>query len=452
MKISSSFDQSLKRFMPSLPPLLPRFTHLASQAPALVLTVLSVCVKLLVTGVVVTGGLEPNPAWALGSTRPLQDLPYEETPQETLASSLPMQPLDTPRANSTNTSMLPSDTPRFSVHLQKNAFVSRDYRLGPNDVLAIQFPLVPEMTIDTIRVPSDGKLQLALIGSIQAAGLTLDEFHNALKLRYSEYLVNPQVTVALTEAKPFIVQVTGGVLRPGVFELNSKTNQQSFVAGLNTTDIGASRRTPLLSNVLIAAGGVVYDADVEHVEIYNTLSGERFQINLLDLLAGDAQQDIYLSAGDVVKVPRLASPLAVSPERYKSFANATFAQNSIPVRVYGYVNTPGLVQLDTAQSINLMSAITQAGGYQSASAYAPRKVYISRLDEQNKLVTMAVDPKVEDTILMPNDIVYVPQKVIPRAGLFFDFLSRIVAPASLAAGGYNNWALVFDPSRFGANN
>jgi protein involved in polysaccharide export with SLBB domain len=116
--------------------------------------------------------------------------------------------------------------------------------------------------------------------------------------------------------------------------------------------------------------------------------------------------------------------------------------------VLGYVRQPGLIQLNPEQSTNLNSAISAAGGYPEAVAYAPQKVRISRQTEQGHLVEWWVDPRKEDIMLMPNDIVYIPQKPVARVGLFFDYVNRIIAPASAFASGYNNWALMFDPQRF----
>ncbi len=52
-----------------------------------------------------------------------------------------------------------------------------------------------------------------------------------------------------------------------------------------------------------------------------------------------------------------------------------------------------------------------------------------------------------DTILMPNDIVYVPEKFRPLAGKTFDYMTRLLAPAATVAGTYNGWTEMFNPDR-----
>ena len=104
--------------------------------------------------------------------------------------------------------------------------------------------------------------------------------------------------------------------------------------------------------------------------------------------------------------------------------------------------------MDSAQSLNLNSAISAAGGYLRDSAYAPKKVFISRVDVSGKLVTRTVNPMSNDVTLLPNDIVYVPEKPRPLVGKAFDYIERILNPANTVASSYNNWALMFSPRRY----
>ena len=89
-----------------------------------------------------------------------------------------------------------------------------------------------------------------------------------------------------------------------------------------------------------------------------------------------------------------------------------------------------------------------AGGYVADAAYAPKKVYISRADASGKLVTRVVNPMSKDIVVMPNDIVYVPEKPRPLIGKAFDAMFKVLAPFNAAANTYNNGALMFDPKRY----
>jgi hypothetical protein len=120
--------------------------------------------------------------------------------------------------------------------------------------------------------------------------------------------------------------------------------------------------------------------------------------------------------------------------------------------VYGYVNKPGLIMLNGAQTANLNSAIGEAGGYLASEAsYSPDKVYVSRVDGEGHLTTTTVDPRHNDMSLRPNDIVYVPNKAVPKVGKAFDYVARIVAPLAAIGNGSNAWALLFNPTRYNVN-
>lgn len=341
-------------------------------------------------------------------------------------------------------------TVKFYLSENRN-YIARKYLLGPNDVLSISFLGIPELNQEKIRVQPDGNVTIALLGTVNIAGYTIEEFRELLTEKYKYYLKNPQVTINLDETKPFIVYVSGAVLNPGSYELDTNTSSSQF---FNNTkpELRIIRKAPLLSNVIVAAGGISFDADLEHITIKNNIEHTSFEVNLLELLeTGDANQDIYMMAGDIVYVPKLATPLAVSDTQYKKYSGSTISPRNIPVKVLGYVNNPGLIYLDSSQSLNINSAIANAGGYMKNTSYPPRKVYLSRIDNNNQLITTAINPMKKDITIMPNDIIYVPDKTRPVVGRALDYITRIISPAASFASAYNNWALMFDPQRYQVN-
>jgi len=325
---------------------------------------------------------------------------------------------------------------------------SRSYVLGPNDVISIFVYDSEEFNQENIRIQPNGNIIIMPLGQIKAAGTTIEDLHIQLVNKYKKYLKDPNVTIRLDKTRPFVVYVTGAVLNPGSYEISTDTsnnqNQNS-----TKTEVMLERKSPLLSNVLVAAGGIQFDSDLEHVKVTNSFDNSEFNVNLMKILEkGDASQDIYLMAGDTVYIPKLPTPLAVSEEKYKKYATATFSPKIVPIKVYGYVNNPGLIKLDSSASITLNSAITAAGGYLTDSAYAPKKIFISRADISGKLVTRVVNPMSNDVTLMPNDIVYVPEKPRPLVGKSFDYMMRVLNPVNTFANTYNNWALMSDPHRY----
>ncbi len=327
-------------------------------------------------------------------------------------------------------------------------YTSRKYILGPNDIISITVADGPEFNQKGVRVQPDGNIVLTGIGPINVSGMTVEELYATLVDHYRHYLRDPKVAINLDSMKPFIVYVSGAVVTPGSYELEADTSKYQAAPDQNRPDIQVIRKTPLLSNVLVATGGLTYRADLENIKIVNAHEGTEMHVNLLDLInKNDTAQDIYLMPGDSIQVPELPLAKAAHGETYAKFSNTSFAQKQIPIRVYGYVNSPGLVSLNTSQSNRLNSAIVAAGGYSLASPYAPNKVYVSRVLENGKLATLSVNPKDEDMTLMPNDVVYVPEKTRPQVAKAFDYMSRIIAPINATAASYNNWALMFNPTR-----
>lgn len=325
---------------------------------------------------------------------------------------------------------------------------SREYLLGPNDVISILVYGEKEMDQERLRIQPDGNVIIAPLGPLKASGRTVEEFHNLLVQKYKFYLKDPQLTIRLDQTRPFVAYITGDVLNPGGYELNTDTTNY-YANAVNFSDMQVARRSPLLSNLIVAAGGIKFDGDFEHISITNKNTNATFEVNLMKILdSQDARQDVYLMAGDVVNIPKLPTPLAVKEDNYIKYATSTFSPKIVPVKVFGYVQKPGLVQLDSKASITLNSAIMEAGGYLTDAAYAPKKVYLSRADVSGKLVTKVVNPMKNDIIVMPNDIVYVPEKTRPLIAKAFDAMNKLLTPVNTFANTYNNWALMFNPTRY----
>lgn len=324
-----------------------------------------------------------------------------------------------------------------------NNICVRKYILGPNDVINISFIGFPEFKQENVRVQPDGNILMAPVGITKAQGKTLDELQYELKNKFAVLIKNPMISISLVKTKPLIVYLTGAIMSPGSYELNTDTSySNSYTSEQKTAAI--ERKTPLLTNILGAAGGITPDADLENVEVSNKYDGSKYTVNLLDLInKGNSSQDIYLMSGDTIYVPRLATTYAVDSQKYNSFASSTFSQKQIQVRVMGYVNNAGLVILNTNETPRLNTAISLAGGYLAGTTAPPKNVIISRMDNNGKLSSAKVNPMINDIVLMPNDVIFVPEKTSSSIARGFDYLLRVISPVSSFAGGYSNMDYVF---------
>jgi protein involved in polysaccharide export with SLBB domain len=103
------------------------------------------------------------------------------------------------------------------------------YRLGPGDQLDIKVLGADELR-GPYAVQDDGTISMMLIGSVPAAGLTVDQLENeiAAKLRAGAYITKPQVGVSVINYRPFYI--LGEVVTPGGYPYASGMRVLSAVA------------------------------------------------------------------------------------------------------------------------------------------------------------------------------------------------------------------------------
>lgn len=159
----------------------------------------------------------------------------------------------------------------------------RGYRIGPTDKLALRVFQVEDLTFEEIFVDASGNLQLPLLGSVQAAGLTPAELSQHIERRLAErYLRDPQVVVTVTEAASQKITVDGAVTKPGVYEMRGRTTLMQAVA---------------------MAEGPTRIAALDSVAVFRTVDGRRM-VAVFDLRAirGGQAEDPIVLGDDVIVV------------------------------------------------------------------------------------------------------------------------------------------------------
>jgi polysaccharide export outer membrane protein len=89
------------------------------------------------------------------------------------------------------------------------------YILKRGDMLTITVMGHPEFSMDRILVMPDGYVQFPGLGSIQASSLSIKDFTKLVNDNIGKYVVNPVVTVFVSQLPSQIVNVVGYVNRPG---------------------------------------------------------------------------------------------------------------------------------------------------------------------------------------------------------------------------------------------
>ncbi|MFZ4730747.1 MAG: SLBB domain-containing protein, partial [Pseudanabaena sp.] len=173
------------------------------------------------------------------------------------------------------------------------------------------------------------------------------------------------------------VAIVGEVNRVGPQTLVYSRNGvvPTGLTGATTAAGTASGGGPVtLSRALQSANGVTEIADIRNVQISRLNDkGQRtiVKANLLDLITkADLSQDITLTDGDLITVPRLEK---TNPTEYLQVAKATFSPTVITVQVVGEAVRPGPVQMRPNSSFT--EAISFAGGLTNDADWRSVELY-----------------------------------------------------------------------------
>jgi protein involved in polysaccharide export with SLBB domain len=184
--------------------------------------------------------------------------------------------------------------------------------LKPNDYFDLKFVYNPELNIG-VRIQSDGKVSLPLVGEVQAANLTPAQLRRNLIEAYSRDIRQPDIAVLTgTNTAAFPMDIAAkNIYTQGDFitvAVAKSGGQWVFVAG----QVGAPRAIPWEGHLTVlqaiaAAGGKTDKADMSRVVIVRRGPFEQAQWMQTDLaspLQGkDLKNDVALKSGDVVVVP-----------------------------------------------------------------------------------------------------------------------------------------------------
>jgi polysaccharide export outer membrane protein len=157
-----------------------------------------------------------------------------------------------------------------------------DYRIGPEDVLAISVWKNDAMS-RVVPVRPDGMISLPLLDDVKASGMTPMELRDLIAKKLTEFQPSPAVSVIVNEVKSFKVAVIGEVLRPARYELKSRTT---------------------VLDVLALAGGFNQFASRARLVVLRTEGNKqnRIAVNYNKVINGEGDNPV-LRPGDILIVP-----------------------------------------------------------------------------------------------------------------------------------------------------
>ena len=93
-----------------------------------------------------------------------------------------------------------------------------EYRIAPPDTLTITVRPEPEVVREVVVRP-DGRISFDLIGEVDVRGRTIADVRTEIARRLKEFIVQPDVTVALKKSESRTFYILGEVNRPGAYAL-----------------------------------------------------------------------------------------------------------------------------------------------------------------------------------------------------------------------------------------
>lgn len=352
-----------------------------------------------------------------------------------------------PRVPSVANSQANQERLKALFEKRSQAMESPDYPIGPGDVIQISVPGVDDLKERTVRVGGDGRIELPLIGEIQAGGLTEPELSGQLKNALSKYMYSPQVDVFIKEYRSRQVAVVGAVHTPGLITLTS-------------SDVS-------ILDAITQAGGLTAEAADEIVILPEVKGGQRQLTRLaasfsqaqephpkvaaadepqnahIDHDRSDNQSDTGLTMAALE--PNISNGPGIVIPLKSSALNGSARYINMPVRpgdvlivpgggnvmVTGWVYKPGFFQVGSG--LTVLGAVGSAGGAMYAAA--PADATLIRSDASGNKVSIPVNlekiAKGEDADIpvRANDVIDVPYSDL-RIGPYvvYNVLTRMAIP------------------------
>ncbi|WP_336962975.1 polysaccharide biosynthesis/export family protein [Sphingobium aquiterrae] len=159
------------------------------------------------------------------------------------------------------TADLPRGQDAYAIIPPPKGEIGSDYVLGPSDVISLTVLGEPELSLKDVQITSGGNISMPLVGQVQAAGLTAGALAKDLAARLaSNMLIDPDVSVNVTNAASQKVTVEGSVTKPGIYQLAGKTTLLGALAmAEGTTKVSALSEVVIFRTMDGKPMGAVFD-------------------------------------------------------------------------------------------------------------------------------------------------------------------------------------------------
>lgn len=253
------------------------------------------------------------------------------------------------------------------------------YVLGPNDVLSIEINTNNDLVLRAIPVNSQGDIVTPVLGTIQVAGLTIQQAKQEIQNKSNRVFRSSEVNLTLERAKSISFFVSGDVISPGKHTLPAFSR--------------------IFDAILLSLNGTYNKDSLSASQILrnNNYSFRNITILHADGSIGKADLIAFLKAGHIEKNPRI--------QLGDQIKLRTLSPQSPKVSISGSVLKPQEIEYSEADTPNLLVEI--AGGLTSEADDSKAFVYRHQNRVINKLEIASTEW--EDFALEPNDRVVIPE-------------------------------------------
>lgn len=197
-----------------------------------------------------------------------------------LALSIALFGYGTQKANAAQN---PTAAPAADSASSTSAMASDTYVIGPADVLTITVWKEPTLS-GNILVRPDGMISLALLGDVQASGLTPPQLADQISTKLKKYIQDPNVSVVVAQIHSKVVYMLGEVVKRGPVDMTP---------GMK------------LLEAISSAGGLTDFANKNKIYILRNEGGtqQKIPVQYKKALNGDGSLNLVLKPGDTIVVP-----------------------------------------------------------------------------------------------------------------------------------------------------
>jgi len=328
-----------------------------------------------------------------------------------------------------------------------NANQPVDYPIGPGDVIEVSVPAMEELRDRTVRVGGTGDIELPLLGTIRAAGLTEAQLTDKIDQALTKYMYDPQAQVFIREYRSRQVAVVGSVRSPGLITL-----QRSDETILDAITQAGGMTAEAADEIVILPEAAQAPERLQRVaESYMETADPKKQIvkarepdppanappaPTVQSLSSPTLADVEanISNGPAVVIPLKNTALTGNPNYINLPAqpgDVIVVPGGGNVMVTGWVYRPGFFQVGSG--LTVLGAVGSAGGAMYA-ADASSATLIRSNSTGNKVaipvnldrIAKGEDP---DIPVRANDVIDVPYSSL-KIGPYvvYSILSKMTAP------------------------